>query len=94
MNSRRDTYRVGLTRFSLLHLVGRRTHSVYKIKDYNGKVLGGNFYAFELQRVIKEDDVYKTDKILKTHGNDKAKPNTWCIGKDTPPHSTAGELIS
>ena len=39
---------------------------VYKIKDYNGEVLGGNFYAFELQRVIKEDNVYKIDKILKT----------------------------
>ena len=39
---------------------------VYKIKDYNGEILGGNFYAFELQRVIKEDDVYKINKILKT----------------------------
>ena len=38
---------------------------VYKINDYNGGVLGGNFYAFELQRVIKEDNVYKI-KILKT----------------------------
>ena len=65
-NSRRDTYRVGLTRFSPLHLDDRRNPPVYKIKDYNGEVLGGNFYAFELQRVIKEDDVYKIDKILKT----------------------------
>ena len=39
---------------------------VYQVKDYKGEVLGGNFYAFELQRVIKEDDVYKIDKILKT----------------------------
>ena len=36
---------------------------VYKVKDYNGEVLEGNFYAFELQRVIKEDNVYKIDKI-------------------------------
>ena len=39
---------------------------VYKVKDYNGKLIGGNFYAFELQHVIKEDNVYKIDKILKT----------------------------
>ena len=36
---------------------------VYKIKDYNGEVLGGNFYAFELQPAIKEDNVYKIEKI-------------------------------
>ena len=53
-------------RFSLMHLVDHRTHPYTKIKNYNGEVLGGNFYAFELQRVIKEDDVYKIDKILKT----------------------------
>ena len=49
-------------------IVSRRPSDppVYKVKDYNGEVLGGNFYAFELQRVIKEDDVYKIDKILKT----------------------------
>ena len=39
---------------------------VYQVKDYNGELIGGNFYAFELQRVIQEDNVYKTDKILKT----------------------------
>ena len=40
--------------------------SVYKVKDFSGEVNGGNFYAFELQRVIKEDNVYEIDKILKT----------------------------
>ena len=39
---------------------------VYQVKDYNSEVLGGNFYAFELQRVTKDDDVYKIDNILKT----------------------------
>ena len=65
-NSKRDAYLVGLTRFSPLHLVDRRIHLYTKLKTYNGEVLGGNFYAFELQRVIKKDDVYKVDKILKT----------------------------
>ena len=66
---------------------------VYKVKDYNGEVIGGNFYAFELQRVLKEDNVYKIDKILKTR-NETAKPNTWYIGKATLRHSTVGKLTS
>ena len=30
---------------------------VYKIEDHHGEVVGENFYAFELQRVMKEDNV-------------------------------------
>ena len=37
---------------------------VYKIKDYNGEELEGVFYAEELQRVVKKDDVYKVEKVL------------------------------
>jgi transposase InsO family protein len=38
----------------------------YEIKDYSGEPVVGKFYAFELQKVVKEDDVYKIEKILKT----------------------------
>jgi hypothetical protein len=40
--------------------------ATYEIKDYDGEVVKGKFYAEELQKVIKEDDVYKIEKILKT----------------------------
>ena len=38
---------------------------VYLVKDDHGEVLEGTFYAEELQKVIKKDDVYKIEKILK-----------------------------
>lgn len=38
---------------------------VYKLTDYNGEVLKGVFYEPEIQKVTKNDDVYKIEKILK-----------------------------
>ena len=38
---------------------------VYKLKDYDGKELKGTFYDKELQKVVKDDDVYEVEKILK-----------------------------
>ena len=38
---------------------------VYLVKDDHGEILGGTFYAEELQKVSKTDDVYKIETILK-----------------------------
>ena len=38
----------------------------YEIADYSGEKIKGKFYELELQRIIKEDDVYKVEKVLKT----------------------------
>ena len=38
---------------------------VYVVKDDHGEELEGTFYAEELQKVIKKDDVYKIETILK-----------------------------
>ena len=46
---------------------------VYKLKDYDQEELSGTFYKEELQKVIKEDDVYEVEKILKTRGKGKNK---------------------
>ena len=46
---------------------------VYKLKDYDQEELSGTFYNEELQKVIKEDDVYEVEKILKTRGKGKNK---------------------
>ena len=43
-----------------------RSPPVYKLKDYGGEILEGSFYEHELQHVIKEDDVYKVKRIIKT----------------------------
>jgi hypothetical protein len=38
---------------------------VYLVKDDHGEILEGTFYAEEIQKVIKQDDVYKTQSVLK-----------------------------
>ena len=38
---------------------------VYKLKDDAGEILDGTFYEAELQKVIKEDDVYRVKKVLR-----------------------------
>ena len=42
-----------------------RDPPVYKLKDYDGEELKGTFYDKELQKVVKNDDVYEVEKILK-----------------------------
>ena len=46
---------------------------VYKLKDYDQEELSGTFYNEEFQKVIKEDDVYEVEKVLKTRGTGKNK---------------------
>ncbi len=48
-----------------------RDPPVYKIKDYDGEELKGTFYGKELQKVIKQDNVYEIEKILKKRGRGK-----------------------
>ena len=45
-----------------------RNPVVYKLKDYDGEEIKGTFYEKELQKVIKQDDVYEVEKILKKRG--------------------------
>ena len=42
-----------------------RNPAVYKLRDYDGEELKGTFYDKELQKVIKHDDMYEVEKILK-----------------------------
>ena len=41
----------------------------FVLADYSGEVLKGTFYPQELQNVIKTDDVYRVEKILKRTKN-------------------------
>ena len=38
---------------------------VYKLKDDAGEILDGTFYEPELQKIIKNDDVYRVEKVLR-----------------------------
>ena len=42
-----------------------RNPPVYKLKDYGGEELEGTFYEQELQRVVKSDDLYQVEKVLR-----------------------------
>ena len=45
-----------------------RNPVVYKLKDYDEEELKGTFYEKELQKVIKQDDVYEVEKVLRKRG--------------------------
>ena len=36
----------------------------YRPKDYDGELIESSFYDYELQRIIKMDDVYKVEKVV------------------------------
>ena len=38
----------------------------YELRDLNGETLKGKFYEPELQQILKKDDVYKIEKVLKS----------------------------
>jgi hypothetical protein len=42
---------------------------VYSVKDDHGEILEGTFYAEEIQKVIKQDDVYKIQSVPKKRRN-------------------------
>ena len=48
-----------------------RDPPVYKIRDYDGEELKGTFYGKELQKFIKQDNVYEIEKTLKKRGRGK-----------------------
>ena len=37
----------------------------YKLKDHSGELLDGSFYEEEIQKVIKKDNIYRIERILK-----------------------------
>ena len=64
---------------------------VYLVKDDRGEILEGTFYAEELQKVIKTDDVYKIETILKKRKRDE-ECSIWSSGSDIQSPSIVGSL--
>ena len=62
----------------------------FMLKDWNGEQLKGSFYAQELQKVTKTDNVYRIEKVLKEEKNRKFVKwlgypdsfNSWVAKKD------------
>ncbi|XP_048258345.1 uncharacterized protein LOC125383684 [Haliotis rufescens] len=57
--------------FTVDRLVTGRTPPVYRIKDDHGEVLQGTFYPEEIQPILKTDDVYAVDRVLKRRPGQK-----------------------
>ena len=69
----------------------RRVPPVYQLRDYAEDEIKGVFYAEELQKVHKSDDIYKIEKILaEKKQNGKVKMLVKWLGYDK--NSTAGYL--
>ena len=55
--------------FNISSRLRRSNTPIYPIKDYNGEEITGTFYQSELQKIdIKDDELWKIEKILKTKG--------------------------
>ena len=39
---------------------------VYRLIDYHNETVIGTFYEYELQGVVKDDDIYRVEKVLKS----------------------------
>jgi hypothetical protein len=47
---------------------------IYRLKDFHDKEIKGTFYQSELQKVdVRDDDIWKMEKILKTKGTGNNK---------------------
>ena len=73
---------------------------VYLVKDDRGEILEGTFYAEEIQKVIKTDDVYKIEIISKKRKKGRRVQylvkwlgypesfNSWIFKHDLQKHTT------
>ena len=68
-----------------------RVPPVYRLRDYADDEIEGVFYAEELQKVQKSDDIYKIEKIL-TEKKENGKVKVMENGLDTTKNSIAGYL--
>ena len=64
--------------FTVASIERKHRPITYTLKDYNGNLLEGSFYRHEIQPVIKEDDVYLVEKVIRTQRRGK---ETWCLVK-------------
>jgi hypothetical protein len=76
---------------------------VYLVKDDHGEILEGTFYAEELQKVIKTDDVYTIETILKKRKKGRVHYlvkwlgypesfNSWIFKQDLQKHTKVSVL--
>ena len=52
--------------------------TTYKLKDYRNDIVEGSFYRYEIQPVIKRDDIYLVERIIR---REERQNVSWCFVK-------------
>jgi hypothetical protein len=48
--------------------------NLYKVKGFDGEPIQGNFYEWELQKIVQDEDpLYKIERVIRTKGRGKNK---------------------
>jgi hypothetical protein len=79
-----DIKEIGMKQLSCIHRAVKHIHHwppllrgglpIYRLKDFHDKEIKGTFYQSELQKVdVRDDDIWKMEKILKTKGTGNNK---------------------
>ena len=64
--------------FTVAEIQRKYAPITYKLKDYNNELIEGSFYRQEIQPVIKKDDVYLVEKVIRKQ---RRTGETWCFVK-------------
>ena len=64
--------------FTVASIARKNNPITYTLKDYNGDVIEGSFYRYEIQPVVKEDEEYIVEKIIRTQ---RRQGEMWCLVK-------------
>lgn len=64
--------------FTVERVIRKYKPIMYKLKDYSNEVIEGSFYRHEIQPVIKKDDVYLVERIIRKQ---RRHGEMWCLVK-------------
>lgn len=51
--------------YKIVKIIPGGDYPMYQLEDYQQKIIEGNFYSYELQKISKNADIYRIEKILK-----------------------------
>lgn len=64
--------------FTVASIQRKYSPITYTLKDYNGDLIEGSFYRQEIQPVIKKDDVFLVEKVIRKQ---RRSGEMWCLVK-------------
>lgn len=64
--------------FTVADIDDHDTPRMYKLKDYQGEVIDGSFYREEIELIIKDDDVFLVEKVIRRQ---RRQGETWALVK-------------